>query len=349
MDKKTPYFVLETKKLEQNYLNFLSLCEKFLGEKGFEIAYSVKTNSHEKVLAELEKLGSGFECSSLREMKLVSKKNKKGFKILNGPAKNESELNYALEKDFMVIADSIKEIQAIETIAKLKKKRAEVGIRISFEKSKFGIFSENLKKAIENLNLEHVKVVCLHYHQGTQTSLKKYETNLKKLADFLKNNNLKFDYLDLGGGFPDQEYLKSQNTNLEQYFSLIKKYFSNNKARIILEPGRVLVNNAMHLITRVIRIKEEKENLVILDAGINYLPKITLSHYIFSKFNSEKEKNLNKQTYTLAGPLLFSNDILGKFQGNLSEGDLIRVDNVGAYCLALSWDIGYGKPKVIVD
>lgn len=79
---------------------------------------------------------------------------------------------------------------------------------------------------------------------------------------------------------------------------------------------------------------------------INLLPRITLSQYKFSKLNPDN--NSNKKEFWLAGPLLFSNDILGKFQGNLQEGDIIKVENVGAYCYNLAWEISYSKPKVIL-
>ena len=54
----------------------------------------------------------------------------------------------------------------------------------------------------------------------------------------------------------------------------------------------------------------------------------------------------SKKEYILAGPLLFGNDIVGRFNGILNEGDLIGVGNVGAYCFNLAWEISYRKPKV---
>ena len=59
------------------------------------------------------------------------------------------------------------------------------------------------------------------------------------------------------------------------------------------------------------------------------------------------DNNMGKKDYILAGPLLFGNDVIGKFHGNLKEGDLIRVSNVGAYCFNLAWEISYRKPKVV--
>ena len=63
----------------------------------------------------------------------------------------------------------------------------------------------------------------------------------------------------------------------------------------------------------------------------------------------DTKKNKKKEEYTLAGPLLFNNDLLGRYFGNLKEGDLIKIENVGAYCYNLAWEISYSKPKVLIE
>ena len=34
--------------------------------------------------------------------------------------------------------------------------------------------------------------------------------------------------------------------------------------------------------------------------------------------------------------------------GKLEEGDLIKVENIGAYCYNLAWEITYKKPKIYI-
>ena len=63
----------------------------------------------------------------------------------------------------------------------------------------------------------------------------------------------------------------------------------------------------------------------------------------------DTKKNKKKEEYILAGPLLFNNDLLGRYFGNLEEGDLIKIENVGAYCYNLAWEISYSKPKVLIE
>ncbi|MBS3081055.1 alanine racemase [Candidatus Pacearchaeota archaeon] len=400
---QTPYFIFKPEVLEKNFNELKSLCDKYLNN--YVVAYSLKTNSYHELIKTLNSLGSHFEAASLDEINLV--KNIKRLNILNGPAKTEEELKVALNNKSLINADSFSELDKIIKI--IEGKKLEIGIRISLKESKFGFDETQLKEVFEKCNKNNLKIISLHFHCGTQLSLKEYENNLIKISKFfekqdkiLLQNIESFDkpqnsklskkdfdaisfgnevkskssidikYINLGGGFPEKLKLKNLGCNLEDYFKLLTEYLDKIKKKynvsIILEPGRVLVADAFDLITKVITIKNNfDETYAILDAGINVLPKVTLSNYKFSKLNQFKEFKTNpdrldgkekllvndnskfnkkKQEYILAGPLLFNNDILGRFHGNLKENDLIKVENVGAYCYNLAWEISYKKPRI---
>lgn len=372
---KTPYFIFKSKRLIQNYKEFESLCKKYF--KDFIIAYSVKTNSFGQVIRTLIKESSNFEVASLNEIKLIPKKfnterklyfknrikssefspvspnpndESEGFgDIFNGPCKTDEELKFAVKNNFLINVDSKSELDKISRLT--NKKLFDIGLRISVNESKFGFSKEQLKEIIEYAKSLNLNVICLHFHCGTQLSLNEFEKNLENSAEIIKKSNLKLKYINVGGGFPDKTQLKNLNLNLEDYFSAIKKYLGKFDSAIILEPGRCLVADAFELITKVNVIKESfGKKYAILDAGINLLPKITLSTYTYSKLNSSNEEfKKQKSEYILAGPLLFSNDILRKFYGNLKEGDLIKIENVGAYCYNLAWTISYKKPKIYIE
>ena len=345
--QKTPYFILDKEKLESNYKEFNEQCERFLGKDRFEIAYSVKTNSLPEVIKILSSHGSGFEVASLGEIKLVNKS--KGLKIFNGPCKTMQEVKLALKDKMLINVDSISEINKISSLIK---KPLDACLRVSFLDSKFGINELQVKSTLEYAKTKKINIVGLHFHLGTQQNLKEYEENLIMFENLLGRltKEYKFNFMDVGGGFPDKQQLKNIGKTLEDYLLVIKNYLGKFNAKIILEPGRAIVSDSMILVTKVQVIKENLgKNYAILDAGINLLPKITLASYKFSKFHADKNETKEKsKEYWFAGPLLFSNDILGKFQGNLNEGDLIKVENVGAYCLNLAWGISYGVPRVVL-
>jgi diaminopimelate decarboxylase len=352
MKQKTPYLVLEKKQLIKNYKELDELCKTYL--KKYKIAYSIKTNSLKPVIKTLNKLGSGFEAASLQELKLIPKKSE--FTILNGPCKTKKELQIAIKRNYLINIDSLQEIQQIAEILKSQKhkdqnnKKLEIGLRISLIQSKFGIDQSQLQQALTLIKENNMQLTSLHFHQGTRLKPIEYESNLKQTLKFLKKTKLNPKYINLGGGLPDTAIIKNYNTTLDYYFKLIEKYLSNTKATFIIEPGRALVSSAMHLITKVHYIKHKHNNTyAILDAGINLLPKITLANHKITKLTTTHSPTKPKsENYTLAGPLLFSNDIIAQFQGHLEQGDLLKITNAGAYCYNLAWTISYPKPKVYI-
>jgi diaminopimelate decarboxylase len=338
----TPYFIFKPEILKENYKEFEDRCKKYFNK--FKISYSIKTNSFKEVLKTLSDKNSGFEVASLKEIKEIPKK----FTIFNGPCKTEQELKIAIKNKFLINVDSKSEINKINQI--LKNKPFNIGLRISLKESKFGFNEKQIKSIIKYAKSKNLNIICLHFHQGTQLNLKKYKENLKKTAKIIAKLNFRPEYIDIGGGFPDKLQLKNLNLKLEDYFYQIKKYLEKFNSTIILEPGRNLVADSMELITKIHIIKENfGKNYAILDAGINLLPRITLAPYKFSKLKKDDEDKRIKKEYILAGPLLFSNDILRRFIGNLNQGDLIKVENIGAYCYNLAWTISYKKPKIIIS
>jgi len=355
--QKTPYITYKPKKLEKNYKEFENLCKKYLQQ--YVIAYSVKTNSHPQLLQLLNKLGSNFEVASLKEINLtnISKKPK----ILNSPCKTQEELQIAIKNKFLINIDSISEINKI---SKLTKNRPfNIGLRISLNNSKFGFDKSQLNDIISYCKSKNLNIISLHFHSSTQQNIKDFENNIHQIEKITKEiiekqkdpkggwvGHFDLKYLNIGGGFPDKTQLQNLGVKLDDYFKIINKYIKKFNYVIILEPGRCLVSDAFELITKVQVIKQKPDaTYAILDAGINILPKITLAKYKFSKLEQKppsKFKPLPK-VYTLAGPLLFNSDILGKFHGSLKEGDLLKVENIGAYCYNLGWEISYEKPEVV--
>ncbi len=106
--------------------------------------------------------------------------------------------------------------------------------------------------------------------------------------------------------------------------------------RYILEPGRLLVSDAFHLIARVIRLKEEGGiRFAILDAGRaqNALFVARGYHEIVHVGAPDAAAHA---TYTIVGPLCASFDTFARERPMplLAEGDLVALLDVGAYNLS---------------
>jgi diaminopimelate decarboxylase len=350
MNKETPHFIFREKKLEENYREFERLCEKHVGD--YVIAYSIKTNGFGALINKLHELGSNFEVASMEEIMKTPEKSK----VFNGPCKTEEELQMAIDGRFLINIDSKSEI---DRIVKLREgKEFNVSLRVSLDEGKFGFESNKLEETIDYCFMNNLKVIGLSFHPGTQKNFRLYGDYIRQVEKVIENikDKVELKYLDIGGGFPDKIQLKNLGVGLEDYFKLIASLKKFN-TKMVFEPGRFLVADAFELITKINVIKQKDgKNYAILDAGINLLSKITLAKYWFKKIQNPILNNKlphsdkqNENEYILAGPLLFGNDIIGRFKGNLKEGDLMKVTNVGAYCFNLAWEISYRKPRVFIE
>lgn len=165
-------------------------------------------------------------------------------------------------------------------------------------------------------------------------------------ADLLKKIA---DYSDLNPKFKHFYYL-TQAVPLSVYAAgigwAIKKYFSwLPRLTFLTEPGRVICNNAMHLVLRVADVKAKDR--IILDGGVNivgweglrydYTPVVNLNHF------SMKEKPC-----LVFGCLCMADDIWSYscYASKLTSGDVVAIPNLGAYTYALAQDFIFNIPPV---
>ena len=132
----------------------------------------------------------------------------------------------------------------------------------------------------------------LHCHIGTYIAdSSAYSQAITKLIDFglklERDLKVEIEYLDIGGGYASANTLHSQFLSgaaiiptLDHYAQAIcqplRKKVSEfkRKPRLLLEPGRALVDEAVSLVTRVVSTKRfsDGRKAIIIDAGVNILP-----------------------------------------------------------------------------
>ena len=115
----TPIYCYSYKKLKINVTNFKNNFKSF----NPLICFAVKSNTNVNLLREIRKFGYGADVVSIGEL---MKALKAGFNpkkiVFSGVGKTSNELNYAINKNILLInAESKSEIIEIEKIAKSKK------------------------------------------------------------------------------------------------------------------------------------------------------------------------------------------------------------------------------------
>jgi diaminopimelate decarboxylase len=347
----TPLFVYHPRRLQHNYKGVAHALSRHFPR--WLIAYSMKANAHGPLLRELADLGSGFDCLSRLELEHAFQLNAPPAKVvLTGPCKTRAELELALKRGAKVNADSIEEME----LAAQVRPRARIGIRTSLGKpSKLGIEPLHLLAAFKRARELGLDPSGVSGHPGTQVrELTLYEGFLKRLAravNELGHAGLEFEYLDVGGGLPDPFELKERHLTVEHYVQAAKRALFQQVdfdfTTLVLGCGRVLVADCFEALARVHYVKTSfGRKYALLDVGTNYLNPAGLSKPRFRNLSRE-EPEASREHYTLAGPLPFAADTLGSYEGVLKPGDLLLIENAGAYTTEFAWKMSYGSPKIV--
>ena len=359
----TPAYCYSYNQLKENIKNFKRSFQSFSPL----ICFAIKSNTNLDLIREIKKLGLGADVVSIGELMMAIKAGINPRKIVfSGVGKTSKEIIYAINKKILLInAESKSEIKEIERIAKFKRKKIKIGIRLNpntdaktlsqistgKKENKFGV---NNKTFVELVNYckasKYIELGCLSVHIGSQIlNHQPYEKMLKVISRIIDKVNYKFEFIDLGGGMGISYNEKNKQLNYKKYNIAIKKFLKKNNSKIIFEPGRSIVGNTGTLVSKIIYIKRnDKKNFVILDAAMNDFMRPALYGAAHKTLPSIKTNKYSKKTFEFVGPICESTDkfiTLKKFQ-ELKEKDLIAICDVGAYGMSLSSNYNL-RPKPI--
>jgi diaminopimelate decarboxylase len=181
------------------------------------------------------------------------------------------------------------------------------------------------------------------------------------MARFERRNGVRWEVLDVGGGFPNRHrYARSHpGTTPEQVFpafaaavtrplaAALKRLAS--RPRLVLEPGRAVVEHAVSLLTRVVATKRLAggAKAAVLDAGVHLLP---TAYYTPLDIAPVEASPLSVEEVTLFGPLCMQVDCLavGVRLPPLRRGTPLVVRNCGAYADSQSMQFIHARPAVVL-
>ena len=349
----TPAYCYSLNKLKLNIRNF----KKYFISINPLLCFSVKSNSNFQILKEINKMGMGADVVSKGELIMALKTGISPKKIVfSGVGKTFDELKFAIDKNILLInSESESEINQIEKISKIKKKKIDIGVRLNpnidsktlkkistgKKEDKFGLTEINFLKAINKFkNSKYLNIRCLSVHIGSQiTDHKPYAKMLKVIGSVIKKSNHNFDFVDLGGGMGIKYNKETKKLDYKKYNSIIKNFLKKYRTKIIFEPGRSIIGDTALLLTRVLYIKKtSKINFVILDAAMNDLMRPALYGSRHEIMASIKSKKMIIKKHEFVGPICETTDkflSVPKFQ-TLREKDILAICDVGAYGMVLS-------------
>ena len=284
----TPLYVYDFNEIQKN---FIALKEAFAARKSL-VCFAIKASSNLSILKFLSDLGSGFDCVSIGELRRALYIGAKSYKIIfSGVGKQDSELEFALQSDILLInLESEAEMLRLEQIAQKLNKPARISIRVNpnvdakthpyistgLNENKFGVSIETARKMyIYAKKSKFLNPVGIHFHIGSQlTEIAPICDAAKIVSDLLRElRALEIDikFFDVGGGIGIR-YEDEKQIVLYDYAQGILKSLSGLDVTIVCEPGRFITGASGVLLTRVLYEKQNcGKRFVIVDGAMNDL------------------------------------------------------------------------------
>ena len=338
------------------------------------IAYAVKANPNSAVIATLAKAGLGADVVSGGEYRRAMAAGVASDRIVfSGVGKTEEEMRLALEGGlYQLNLESLGEAEMLSAVATAMGSTASVGFRVNPDvgagghakittgaaENKFGIAIGDAIDAYARIALlPGLKVQGVAVHIGSQLTdlspLERAFTRVGELIVELRATGHEISVADLGGGLgvpydPGQPPPPSP----DDYGSMVKRVAGDWNARLVFEPGRLIVANAGVLVSRVIRVKPgATDPFVIVDAAMNDLMRPAL-YDAWHRIEAVRPSG-QKRTVNVVGPVCETGDTFatGREMDEVSAGDLVVFRTAGAYAAAMAstYNSRPLTPEVLVD
>jgi diaminopimelate decarboxylase len=244
------------------------------------IALSFKTNYQVAESGALRALGAIAEVVSGHEYRLAKTLGFAGSDIVfNGPYKTADDLRAALHDGARINVNDPDELRGIEQVARSLNRRCAIGIRVSaplsdFPPSRFGfsITEGEADVAVREVWASpHLRLAGLHLHlRGDMDNPAWYGQACQTLAGFLRSwpasHLAELEYIDMGGGYPAHMSKLDTRTHwdprpIDEYIAAIaqqlRPVFEGRPApRLIVEPGRYLVNDAIVFVSKIVSVRD---------------------------------------------------------------------------------------------
>ena len=322
------------------------------------VCYAVKANSNLSILRLFAELGSGFDIVSGGELARVLAAGGRADRIVfSGVGKSEAEIRAALEAGILCFnVESAAELDRLSRVAADMKRVAPVSLRVNpdvdakthpyistgLKENKFGIpFGEAYDLYQRAARAPGLKVEGIDCHIGSQlTEIAPFEAALEKvlgLVDRLAASGIALHHIGVGGGLGIR-YRDETPPPVADYANALLRLIGDRKARLLLEPGRLLVGEAGVLLTRVEYLKKgEDRNFAVVDAAMNDLMRPALYEAWHDLKPVREQQETAGSTYDVVGPVCETADCLARGRTlDLRDGDLVAIMCAGAYGMSMA-------------
>lgn len=350
---ETPVLLLDRATLRRTYSRLRAALPQA------DCFYAVKANPHVEVLRTLAALGSGFEVSSLVELRAVLAQGVPGTRIVSSnPIKAVPFIQAAFAAGINRFAvDSRAELVKLAHHAP----GSRVYVRLTVDNSgsewpldkKYGAGAADAVQLLREARAFGLRPYGLTFHVGSQCTAKDSWSSALMLCHEiwreLAADGIDLEMLSLGGGFPVRHTrpVPSVEEIGRETMRVVQSLFPADRIEVTVEPGRALVGDAAMLVASVIgQATRGKERWLYLDAGVFNALLEAIQGF---RYQVRTERTGPRRPYVLAGPSCDSVDTIAQEVSlpELSVGDRLYFLNAGAYTLSYASSFnGFEPPDV---
>lgn len=309
--------------------------------------FAIKANAHPEVVKTMAAGRASFDVASVAEMDLALAAGAEPERIIYANTiKPVESIAYAARRGVTLMTfDSGYELDKIarhapgaRVLVRIKVPNVGSIVELSL---KFGVDPPDATGLMIKAFKLGLKPVGVSFHVGSQcTRVENYIESLEIASIIARDARLKqlpFEMLDIGGGFPIRHF-DHEADPFDRLAPVLAKEIDrlfDPGIRVLAEPGRFLVGPAATLVMRVIgKAIRENKHWYYLDDGLYG----SLSGQVFDhcKYQYKFLRGGPTQLSSLAGPTCDSFDIIarGEEMPEMQIGDLVYVENIGAYSVA---------------
>lgn len=344
-------------------------------------AVAIKANPLLEILRFVVRLGSGLEAASAEEVGLALAAGCPPERVVfDSPAKSLPDLAQALGLGVHLNADNLDEVERIATLLSRMESRSVIGLRlnplvgegriastsVTGRTSKFGTpLVADDPAVIEAFN-RYPWLTGVHVHVGSQgCSLEMLVEAVRRAYDLVCRINQRVGRaqvvtLDIGGGLPVAYRQSDTPPSSQAYAAALRRAVPEifePPYRLITEFGRHLQANCGWAASRVEYVKRvDGHRIAVLHLGADFMlrraynPQDWHHDFVVCDAAGRRKPETDLAPWTIAGPLCFSGDLLGKDVPlpPIEPGDVVIIRDVGAYTMGMwSRHCSRGMPTVL--
>ncbi|KFY00459.1 hypothetical protein V490_01343 [Pseudogymnoascus sp. VKM F-3557] len=307
--------------------------------------YAVKCNPDPRLVLFLSKLGIGFDCASVDEMKLVLNLVPDPSRIIfSNPCKSDYSIRFAADAGVRMMSfDNLDELDKIKKFYPdahlLLRIFASDPTALVHLESKYGASLDSTKTLLKHAFTLKLTVVGVSFHVGSGAG------DVAAIGQAVKDSSLVLEearsvgfkphILNVGGGF--------QDSNFELISNALRTALQGEvleNITIIAEPGRYFARSAYTLICTVIgrrQVCNGSMDMIYQNDGVygNFLNVIIEKEAIAPSMVlliNQKERQLTTRLYSIWGPTCDSTDCVNpssRFGTEIMAGDWLIYKNMG--------------------